>query len=101
MAVGAHRRPHNDSGVGIAAAASTGGAASLIRYVGVGIVERSRQRPPRVLRQARLERVGEERLRQFRPNESGVFGQGPDMAEKPYGDAMAASLSLAFPCQAQ
>ena len=25
----------------------------------------------------------------------------PDMAEKPYGDAMAASLSRAFPCQAQ
>ena len=23
----------------------------------------------------------------------------PDMAEKPYGDAMAASLSLAFPCE--
>ncbi len=25
----------------------------------------------------------------------------PDMAEKPYGDAMAASLSHAFPCQTQ
>jgi Ssp1 endopeptidase immunity protein Rap1a len=25
----------------------------------------------------------------------------PDMAEKTYGDAMAASLSRAFPCQAQ
>ncbi len=25
----------------------------------------------------------------------------PDMAEKPYGDAMAAALSRAFPCQAQ
>ena len=25
----------------------------------------------------------------------------PDMAERPYGDAMAASLSRAFPCQAQ
>jgi hypothetical protein len=24
----------------------------------------------------------------------------PDMAERPYGDAMAASLSRAFPCQA-
>ena len=23
----------------------------------------------------------------------------PDMAEKPYGDAMAASLSRAYPCQ--
>jgi len=23
----------------------------------------------------------------------------PDLAEKPYGDAMAASLSLAFPCE--
>jgi len=25
----------------------------------------------------------------------------PDMAERPYGDAMAASLSRAFPCQTQ
>jgi hypothetical protein len=25
----------------------------------------------------------------------------PDMAEKPYGDAMAALLSRSFPCQAQ
>ncbi len=25
--------------------------------------------------------------------------ENPDMAEKPYGDAMAASLSRAYPCQ--
>ena len=29
------------------------------------------------------------------------LGDNPDMAEKPYGDAMAASLSREFPCQAQ
>ena len=30
-----------------------------------------------------------------------LLGDNPDMAERPYGDAMAASLSRAFPCQAQ
>ena len=29
------------------------------------------------------------------------LASNPDMAEKSYGDAMAASLSRAFPCQAQ
>ena len=29
------------------------------------------------------------------------LGDNPDMAEKPYGDAMAAALSRTFPCQAQ
>ena len=29
------------------------------------------------------------------------LGDNPDMAEMPYGDAMAASLSRAFPCLAQ
>ena len=29
------------------------------------------------------------------------LADNPDMAEMPYGDAMAASLSRAFPCQAQ
>ena len=29
------------------------------------------------------------------------LGDNPDMAESPYGDAMAATLSRAFPCQAQ
>jgi hypothetical protein len=29
------------------------------------------------------------------------LGSNPDMAEKSYGDAMAASLSRAFPCQTQ
>jgi hypothetical protein len=28
------------------------------------------------------------------------LGDNPDMAERPYGDAMAASLSRAFPCKA-
>jgi hypothetical protein len=29
------------------------------------------------------------------------LASNPDLAEKPYGDAMAASLSRAFPCQTQ
>ena len=29
------------------------------------------------------------------------LGDNPDMADRPYGDAMAAALSRAFPCQAQ
>ena len=28
-------------------------------------------------------------------------GENPDMADRPYGDAMAATLSRAFPCQAR
>ena len=27
------------------------------------------------------------------------LGDNPDMAERPYGDAMAATLSRAFPCR--
>jgi Rap1a immunity proteins len=38
---------------------------------------------------------------QVKPAFMGFLADHPEMAEKPYGDAMAASLSQAFPCQTQ
>jgi hypothetical protein len=38
--------------------------------------------------------------RQIRSAFERLLGDNPDMAEQPYGDTMAASLSRAFPCEA-